>query len=377
MSRERVHTIVIGGGQAGLAVGYHLTRLGIAHLILDAHGRVGDAWRRRWNSLRLFTPACYNGLPGMPFPADPNVFPTKDEMADYLEAYATRFALPVRSGVRVDALAREGERLVVRAGARELEADNVVIAMSIWQQARVPAFARDLHPDITQLHAADYRDPSQFRNGPVLVVGAGNSGYEIALDAARGHATLVAGRDTGHIPFRIDGLAARLILRRLVLGFLFHHVLTVRTPLGRRMRGRIEQGGWPLVRLRPADLVAAGVARLPRVAGVQDGRPLLEDGRIVDVANVVWCTGFQAGLSWVRLPAFQDEEPVQERGVVRGEPGVYVVGHPFVYAVSSGMVHGVGRDAAYVARHIAARGPRPAHRGIAGVTIGTGNWAMG
>lgn len=374
MSPERLHTIVIGGGQAGLAVGYHLARRGIAFAILDAHERVGDAWRRRWSSLRLFTPARYDGLPGMPFPGDPEAFPSKDAMADYLEAYAARFALPVRTGVLVNRVSRDGDRLLVRAGPLEFEVDNVVIAMSAWQHPRFPAFASDLHAGILQLHAAEYRDPSQLRKGPVLVVGAGNSGCEIALDAVREHPTFLSGRDTGHIPFRLDGLAARLILRRLVLGVLFHHVLTVRTPLGRRIQNRFRAKGMPLVRLRPGDLVEAGVTRVPRVEGVQHGWPRLDDGRLLDVANVVWCTGFHPGLSWIDLPAFQRGEPAHERGVVRDEPGVYIVGLGFVYAVSSAMVRGVGRDAEYVAGHIAAaRRPRVRSSGATQIT-GRASW---
>ena len=360
MTLERVHTVVIGAGQAGLAVGYHLARCGIACVILDAHERVGDAWRRRWNSLRLFTPARYDGLPGMPFPGDPNAFPSKDEMADYLERYAARFALPVRTGVRVDRLWRDGERLLLRAGDREFEAANVVIAMSAWQRPRIPSFASELHAGITQFHAAQYRDPTQLRPGPVLIVGAGNSGYEIALDAARGHATSLSGPDTGHLPFRLDGLAARLILRRLVLRVLFHRVLTIRNPIARRMRNRSQARAMPLIRLRPGDLVAAGVTRVPRVAGVQAGWPLLEDGRLLEVANVVWCTGFSPDYSWVDLPAFRHGEPEQVRGAVRGEPGVHVLGLEFVYGVSSAMVHGVGRDAEYVARQIATEASRQA-----------------
>ena len=178
----RIHTIVIGGGQAGLSVGYWLTRMGVPFLILDASARIGDTWRGRWDSLRLFTPARFDGLAGMPFPAHPEYFPTKDEMADYLEAYAARFALPVRSGTRVDRVTREGGRFVVRAGATRFEADNVVVAMASYQEPRVPAFAAELDPSIVQLHSADYRNPSQMAEGDVLLVGAGNSGAEIAFE---------------------------------------------------------------------------------------------------------------------------------------------------------------------------------------------------
>ncbi|HEV2892306.1 MAG TPA: NAD(P)-binding domain-containing protein, partial [Actinomycetota bacterium] len=180
MEPERYETVVVGGGQAGLATGYHLARLGRPFVILDAGQRVGDAWRARWDSLRLFTPARYSGLPGWPFPAPAWHYPTKDEVADYLEAYADRFELPVRKGVVVDGLTRQGQRYLVTAGEHRFEADNVVVASGAYACPRVPAFAPQLDPAILQLHSSRYRHPSQLREGGVLVVGAANSGAELA-----------------------------------------------------------------------------------------------------------------------------------------------------------------------------------------------------
>lgn len=354
--REQVHTIVIGAGQAGLSVGYHLARRGVPFLILESNQRVGDVWRNRWDSLRLFTPARFDGLDGMPFPAPPDAFPTKDAMADYLESYAARFELPVRTGIRVTRLSRQGDRYVAEAGDRRFEAEHVVVAMATYQRRRVPDFADELDPSITQLHSSDYRNLSQFQSGGVLIVGAGNSGSEIALEAARGgHRVVMSGRDTGHIPFRIEGFAGRKVLGRLVLRFLFHRLMTMDTPIGRRVRPAIVARGGPLIRVKPKDLAAAGVQRAPRTAGVRDGRPLLEDGRTLGVRNVVWCTGYHPGHSWIDLPVFEtDGEPRQHRGIVPGEPGLYFVGLHFLYAMSSTMIHGVGRDARHVAETIAA-----------------------
>lgn len=358
---ERHHTIVIGGGQAGLSVGYHLARRGVPFVILDANARIGDSWRSRWDSLRLFTPARFDGLAGMPFPAPANAFPTKDEMAAYLEAYAARFRLPVRTGVRVDRLSRRGERFLVAAGDERLEAENVVVAMATYQRRRVPPFSKELEPGVVQLHSSDYRNRSQLREGGVLVVGAGNSGAEIALELARaGHPTWLSGRDVGHIPFRIDGVAARLFLARLVLRLVFHRVLTVDTPIGRKVRPKVLFRGGPLIRVKPRDLAAVGVERVPRIAGVRDGLPVLEDDRILPARNVIWCTGFHPGFSWIDLPVFgPDGEPLHERGVVAREPGLFFVGLHFLYAMSSTMIHGVGRDAERVARAIAARARLP------------------
>jgi putative flavoprotein involved in K+ transport len=355
--KMRVETLVIGGGQAGLSVGYYLARQGLPFLILEANQRIGDSWRSRWDSLRLFTPARFDGIAGMPFPASRNRFPTKNEMADYLESYAAHFGLPVQTGTVVDRLSREGDRYVVTAGEHRFEAKQVVVAMATYQRRRIPDFARELDPRITQLHSIEYRNVSQLRDGPVLIVGAGNSGAEIALEVARaGHRTLLSGRDVGYVPFRINGRMAQLGLFDLVLRFVFHRVLTMNTPIGRKMRPKVIGHGAPLIRTKPADLASAGVVRVPRTAGVRDGIPVLDDGGTAEVANVIWCTGFHPGFSWIDLPVFgSDGEPKQHRGVVPGEPGLYFVGLHFLYAMSSTMIHGVSRDAEHVVRSIAAR----------------------
>jgi putative flavoprotein involved in K+ transport len=352
---ERVETLVIGGGQAGLSVGYQLARRGLPFLILDADERVGDSWRRRWDSLRLFTPARYDGLAGFPFPAKSDAFITKDEMADYLEAYAARFQMPVRHGARVDGLSRRGDRFLVTVGERRYEADQVVVAMANYQVPRLPEFALALDSGIVQLHSRDYRNPSQLASGGVLVVGVGNSGADIALEVARTHPTWLAGKEAGHIPFRIESLVARHLLVRIVR-FIGHRVLTLGTPIGRKLAPKLLHRAAPLVRVKPADLTAAGIVRVPRVAGVRDGRPLLTDDRTLDVANVIWCTGFHPGFSWIHLPVLGDDGlPRHERGVVAGEPGLYFVGLHFLYAMTSDTVNGVGRDADRIARAIAVR----------------------
>jgi putative flavoprotein involved in K+ transport len=353
---ERAETIVIGGGQAGLSVGYHLSRRGLPFLILEANQRIGDSWRSRWDSLRLFTPARFDGLAGMPFPAPAHAFPTKDEMANYLESYAARFNLPIRTGVKVDRLTKRGNKFVVTAGNREFEAENVVVAMADFQSPRVPPFASELDPAIVQLHSSEYRNLGQLREGAVLVAGAGNSGAEIAIEVARSHATWMAGRETGHVPFRIDGVAARVVLVPFLFRVVFHRVLTIKTPMGRKARPNALKGGAPLIRVKRADLTTAGVQRVPRVVGVRNGLPLLEDARTLDVTNVIWCTGFHPGFSWIDLPVFADSgAPLHEGGVVTSEPGLYFVGLHFLYAFSSTMIHGVGRDADRIAAAIAAR----------------------
>jgi putative flavoprotein involved in K+ transport len=353
---ERFETVIVGGGQAGLAVGYHLTKRGRACVILDANDRVGDSWRKRWPSLRLYSPALAAGLPGMRFPAAPGSYPTGSEMADYLETYAREFALPVRTGIAVDGLERNGDGYVVTAGERRYQADNVVVATGVFQHDHplTPEFAAELDPGVKQLHSADYRSPAQLQEGPVLVVGAAHSGGDIAYEVARaGHPTLLSGRDTGQIPFDIEGRAARFVFP--LLKFVATRILTVSTPLGRKARPLIRAHGGPLLRVKRADLEAAGVERVyERTVGVEDGRPVLADGRVLDVANVIWCTGFRNEYGWMRLPLPIDADgyPEQKRGAVGSLPGLYFVGLPFLHSFASMLIIGAGRDGERVAKQI-------------------------
>jgi len=352
---KRVQTIIVGGGQAGLSVGYHLAKRGLSFLILDANPHIGDAWRNRWDSLKLFTPARTAGLPGFPFPMRGDLAPTKDQMADYLQKYAERFHLPVSNGIKVDSLTKESERFVMTAGDLRFESENVVVAMANYQKPRTPVYARDLEPGIVQLHAHEYRNPSQLRDGGVLLVGVGNSGAEIGLELARTHRTWLSGKETGHIPVRIDSVIGRFVVTRVVR-FIGHHILTLGTPIGRRLRPKMLSHAAPLVRVRPIDLSNAGVERVPRVVGVQNGKPLLNDGRTLDVQNVIWCTGYDPGFSWIHLPIFgEDGQPVHERGIVTNEPGMYFVGLHFLYSMTSATLIGVGRDARHVVKKIQSR----------------------
>ena len=354
---ERFETVIGGGGQAGLAAGYHLARRGRPFVILDAGERVGDSWRARWDSLRLFTPARYSGLPGLGFPAADWHYPAKDEVARYLEAYAARFQLPVRTGVRVDGLTRQGDRFLVSAGERRFEADNVVVASGAYHHPWVPRFASELDPEILQLHSSGYRRPSQLTEGGVLVVGAGNSGAEIALELAATHPTWLSGRHPGSEPTRAGSRLDRLLTPPF--WFFISRVLTVDTRIGRRLRPKLRGAGTPLARVKPRDIAAAGIERVPRTVGVRDGRPVLEGGRVLEVANVVWCTGFRPDFGWIDLPVLDaDGEPRHDRGVVAGQPGLYFVGLFFLTSVASSLVGGVGHDAEHVAGRIAA--PKPA-----------------
>ncbi|MFF1633053.1 flavin-containing monooxygenase [Leifsonia sp. NPDC058248] len=357
-TEQSIDTLVIGGGQAGLSVSYHLRKRGVEHLVLDAAPHIGDAWRNRWDSLRLFTPARYDGLDGLPFPGNKGAWPTKDAMADYLAAYAARFDLPVLSGRRVDELSvaesdSGGFRFVARCGDETFRARRVVVAMSNYQVPRRPAFAAGLSQSIRQLHAGEYRNPGQLAPGPVLLVGAGNSGAEIANELAATHPVIVAGPSTGDIPGSFTSFVSRHIVVHILNGIVFNHVMSVGTPMGRKARPRIMAAGVPLIRVKSRDLARLGVHRAGRVTGVENGMPVV-DGATLEVADVIWCTGFAPGFEWLRMPVLDDRgEPAHELGIVASVPGLYFVGLHFLTSMSSAMVHGVGRDAARIAALIA------------------------
>jgi putative flavoprotein involved in K+ transport len=364
MAEQRMETVIVGGGQGGLATGYHLAREGRSFVILDAGERIGDPWRKRWDSLRLYSPAAYDGLPGMRFPKARASFPTTHEMADYLGTYAARFELPVHSGTAVEAIGKNEDGYVLTAGDQTYVADNVVVATGVMQKPYVPSFAQELDPRITQLHSSEYRNLTQLQEGRVLVVGASHSGADIAYEAAAEHETILSGPDTGQIPASVETRRGRMGFRALFL--VGSHILTVDTPLGRKMRPHIRHGGAPLLRYRKKDLLAAGVERvLARTAGAQDGLPVLDDGRVLDVQNVIWCTGFRRDFSWIDVPfeVGEDGYPVQYRGVVASAPGLYFVGLLFLHSFASMLIRGTGKDAERVAQHIVgerSNGGRPA-----------------
>lgn len=360
MRTEHVETVIIGAGQAGLATGYHLQRAGRSFVILDGESRVGDGWRHQWDTLRLFTPAWADHLPGLPNGAPRWSFPSKDEFADYLEAYAATFDLPVRLSTRVERLEGNADGYAVLARGTRFEADNVVVATgSFGRTPRVPAFADQLDPGIRQLHSSEYRRSSRLRDGTVLVVGASHSGCDIAYDVAGTHPTIMCGPDGGEIPVALSSPLAKVVFAGIVLSW--NHVLTRSNPLGRRVVGEYrDHGTLPRLRVRSTDLAGRGVEWVRgHVTGVRDGRPVIEGERVVDASTVVWCTGFRQDFRWIDLPVVgPDGWPVEYRGEVAAAPGLYFCGLCFQYAASSMTIHGAGRDAAHVARLIERRHAR-------------------
>ena len=369
---ERIDTIVIGAGQAGLSAGYHLAQRGLRFVILDADARIGDHWRDRWDSLKLYSPAKYDSLPGMPFPGKAWAWPTGREMADYLEAYARRFELPVRSGVRVDRVEPIGGGFIVSTsdGGR-LASRQVVVATGPFRAPFVPEVASRLDPAIRQLHSHGYRDPSQLPDGPVLVVGLSHSGADIAFELANaGHRTYLSGKSNGQLPIKVvDTQRARVGWP--IVQFMFKHVLTIRTPMGRSMRPHVRHGGGPLLRVRLQDLDKAGAERYDaKTVGARDGKPELADGTILDVTSVIWATGYRPDYAFIDAHVTgADGWPDEVRGVSPTVPGLFFVGVPFQYAFSSMLVTGAGRDAKYVVERIAERVATTAGRQVATAVV--------
>lgn len=356
---ERYHTIVIGGSQAGLAAGQQLAERNIDFCILDGGARVGDTWRRRWDSLRLFTPAKYSGLPGWPFPAPPTHLPDKDEVADYLERYAEKFDLPIRLDARVEYLTHDGKHFAVLVKGTRYEAENVVVATGPFQDPFIPALSGKLSPTILQLHSSEYRSPFDLPDGPVLVVGAGPSGAQIALELARFRKVWLAGPETGYLPRRALG--------RDLFDWIWPimSLATVETRIGQWLRRRVARGGDSLIGLSKRMLAGACVLRLGRVVEARGGLPVCataagvtpgDPGEALHPRVIIWCTGFTTNHRWIDLPVFDAHGGVRHtRGVASGVDGLYFLGLRFQHRMTSTLLGGVGNDATFVAEHIARR----------------------
>ncbi|MFZ5909071.1 MAG: flavin-containing monooxygenase [Chloroflexota bacterium] len=351
-TEEAFDTIVIGGGQAGLAVGYFLMQQGVNFIILDENPRTGASWRKRWDDLKLFTPGKFNSLPGLAFPMPGDHLPTKDEVADYLDGYAKQFDLPVRRNVKVKELIRNGQGYHISTGDSYILARNVIVATGPFQTPYIPAFANELDPTILQVHSSAYHNTQQIPAQSVLVVGAGNSGVEIALELVRaGKKVWLAGRDVGRIP--ANGPLGKFLGGHPIWWFM-GHILTVNTPIGRKVRSGEFHRGTPLGRATRQGIMAAGVELTPRVSGIHAGKPQLEDGRILPVEGVVWATGFRPDYRWIDLPVFDERGyPKHSQGIVPDAPGLYFIGLFFQRALNSSLLGGVGADAAYIARQVA------------------------
>jgi putative flavoprotein involved in K+ transport len=361
---NRFDTIVIGGGQSGLAAGFYLNRAGGSFLIVDVNQRSGDTWRGRWDSLRLFSPAQYDSLPGLPLAMRKGTFPGKDVLADYLENYASHFNMPILRGVFVTRVAGQSDDFIVECGDRTFSCANVIVATGAYSCPRIPDSSALLNSSIQQVHSSGYRRPEDVVGDHVLVVGFGTAGIEIAIElAAAGRRVLLSGRPTAQalakfVPAIFAGKNPILGLLGAAYWNFMHNVVTIDTPMGRKAKSQISLRGQPLIRLNRADALAAGIEHVARLAGVTEGKPSLEDGRELDISALVWCTGFRPNYQFLELPELVLDGkglPIAPHGIVEQIPGLYFVGLPFQVGLTSTLVGGSGRDAQLVMRHIARR----------------------
>jgi putative flavoprotein involved in K+ transport len=350
--------VVVGGSQAGLAMAWHLAQRGLRFVALEAAPEVGHVWRSRWDSLRLFTPAQYDALPGMAFPAPADTYPTKDPVADYLQAYVAAFDLPVQLNARVTDLWRVGDDFEVRAADATYRARQVVVATGPFQVPFVPPPAAKLDPSVTQVHSADYRNPQALPEGPVLVVGGGNSGFQIAEElAATRQVNLSIATTYPMLPQRLAGRDLFWWLTRLGV-----MRVTASSRLGRRASKREFIIGTNRRRLE-----RAGVQFRPRLVDAEGRTVRFADHRLLeDVGVVVWATGYRSDYAWIDIPGVVREGRVVHRRGVTEAPGLYFLGLSWQHTRGSALLGFVNDDAAYLADRIATG--HAARSATAGVT---------
>jgi putative flavoprotein involved in K+ transport len=337
---------VVGAGQAGLAIGHFLALQGRRFVILEASDSVGTAWRNRWDSLVLFTPRRYDSLPGPTFPGDPDGYPTRDEVVAYLENYAETRALPVELGSNVRSATKDGKTFVLGLeGGRTVEAAQVVVATGAFQTPRVPEFASQLASDVFQIHSADYGAPSSVPQGTVVVVGGGNTGYQIAAELSSTHNVhlAVGGRQTP-LP---QNLLGRDLFWWLVTTRLFK--TTINSRLGQKLSRRDT-----LIGSSPRALRRNGVEMKPRATGASGRTVGFADGSDLSVDAVIWATGFGLDHSWIKLPLANHDGTTRHRRGVTDVPGLYFIGLPWQHTRGSALLGWVKEDAEHIAGHIAA-----------------------
>ena len=360
-ARNRYDVAVIGAGQAGLTAGYVLVRKGLRTTIIEAADSLAPAWRERWDSLTLFTPRRYDSLPGLEFPGDPNGYPSRDEVIDYLERYAETFALPVELGSPVRRVTSENGVFVVDVNGERIEADQVVVATGPFQLPRIPSFSADLDPKVVQTHSVGYRNPGQLPEGPVLVVGGGNTGFQIAEELAATREThLSVGSRQTPLPQRIAGRDLFWWLGKL--GILEK---SVDTKLGRRLSSRDV-----LIGSSPRSAKRAGVRMKPRAVGATGRTVVFEDGATLDVAAVIWASGYTLDHSWIDLPITGPDGKLVHRRGVTDVPGLYFLGLPWQYTRGSALVGWVKDDAEFIAERIAERAQTSAETSLEGAAHG-------
>ena len=347
---ERREVVVVGGSQAGLAIGYFLAQQGRDFTILEAAGELAATWRERWESLQLFTSARYDALPGLAFPGDPDRYPSKDEVADYLTDYARRFDLPVELGSRVSSVSRTNGAYLVELDERAIEADQVVIATGPFQTPFVPPIAEGLGPEVVQMHSTAYRSPKDIPDGRVLVVGGGNTGYQIAeeLSASR-EVHISIGSPQKPLPQRILGRDLFWYLDKTGL---------IRKTRDTRIGRRLQANEDTLIGSSPRGLRRHGVEFHARTLDAAGSTVTFSDDTELDVRTVIWATGFRLDHSWIDVPVFDAQGAVAHKRGVTESPGLYFIGLPWQHTRGSALLGFVKDDAEYVAQQIGSGAPR-------------------
>jgi putative flavoprotein involved in K+ transport len=339
--------VVVGGSQAGLAMAWHLARQGLRFVVLEAGPEVGHVWRSRWDSLKLFTPAQYDALPGMAFPAPADTYPTKDPVADYLQAYAAAFDLPIRLNAQVTDLRRVGDDFEVRTADATYRARQVVVATGPFQVPFIPPPAAKLDPSVTQLHSAAYHNPHALPEGPVLVVGGGNSGFQIAEElAATRTVDLSIATRYPMLPQRRAGRDLFWWLTRLGV---------MRVTAGSRLGRRVQARGEFIIGTNRRRLERAGVRFRPRLVDAEGRIVRFADHRLLeDVGVVVWATGYRPDYGWLHIPGVVREGHVVHRRGVTEVPGLYFLGLSWQHTRGSALLGFVNDDATFLADRIQA-----------------------
>jgi putative flavoprotein involved in K+ transport len=338
--------VVIGGSQAGLAMAYYLARQERRFVILERGDSIAPAWRQRWDSLTLFTPRRYSGLPGLPFPGDPDGYPTRDEVVAYLESYAEAFAFPIELNSNVRRLSREDGRFVLEVDRRTVTAGEVVVATGPFQAPYVPKLADDLDPGVWQAHSTGYRRPGDVPEGTALVVGGGNTGYQIAKElSATPTVVLSVGSPQKPLPQRLVGRDLFWWLTKT--GILS---TTVESRLGRRLQQRDTLIGSSARELRRL----FGVEVRPRATAASGRTVTFEDGTELEVDAVIWATGYRPDYSWIDIPVFDEHEGLRHRRGVTEIPGLYFLGLTWQWTRGSALIGWVKDDAEFIAEQIAA-----------------------
>lgn len=343
--REHIEVAVVGGGQAGLAMGYYLREQGRRFVILERGDSIAPAWRERWDSLKLFTPRGYSGLPGLPFPGDPDDYPTRDEVIGYLERYAETFELPIELNSQVRRLSREGGRFVLDVDGRMNTADQVVVATGPFQTPYVPKLADELDSGVWQAHSTGYRRPDDVPEGTVLVVGGGNTGFQIAKELSATHKVVLSvGSKQKPLPQRIAGRDLFWWLTKTGL---------IRKTVESRLAQRLGQRD-TLIGSSPRELTRNyGVELKGRATDVAGRVVRFEDGSTLEVDAVVWATGYRPDYSWIDLPILDSDGRLRHRRGVTDVPGLNFLGLTWQWTRGSALIGWVKDDAAFLAERIA------------------------